>query len=93
MIKIGILIRDKRVLIDTILTESAVSQEYLFENIVVIAAVGALPEITEEISIVPLTPQRYITKSANSGKRKSLMPIAKKHLMFLSPSSILLFIK
>ena len=80
-------------LIDTILTESAVSQEYLSENIVVIAAVGALKEITDETSIVPLTPQIYITPRASNGKRKSFMPMAKKHLRFLSPSKILLFIK
>ena len=46
------------VLKDTILTERGVSAENFAENIVAIAAVGALKEITEDTSISPLTPQR-----------------------------------
>ena len=54
VIKIGILIRDNKVLRETILTESEVSAPYRAENIVVTAAAGALQDIIDEISIVPL---------------------------------------
>ena len=46
------------VLKDTILTERGVFAENFAENMVAIAAVGALKEITEDTSISPLTPQR-----------------------------------
>ena len=81
------------VLRETKLTESDVSLPNLAENIVVIAAVGALQDIRDEISIVPRTPQMYITPKAISGKTKSLSRIANRHLMLRSPSEILLFAK
>lgn len=78
---------------DTKFTERGVSSPNFAANIVVIAAVGALQEIRDDTSIVPLIPQRYIMPKAKSGKMKSLKIIAKMHLRFLSPSKILLFAK
>ena len=85
--------RDKMVLSETKLTESGVSASNFAANIVVIAAVGALQEITIETSISPLTPQRYIPPSANKGKITSFKNIAKMHFKLLSPLSILLFVR
>ena len=93
VIKIGILISESIVLKDTKFTESEVSRPNFAENIVVIAAVGALQDISEEISKVPLIPHIYITPSANNGKANSFKNIAKMHLIFLIPSLILLFAK
>ena len=49
---------DNKVVSDTIVTESEVSRENLVENIVVIAAVGALPQIVRAKGNVPRRPQR-----------------------------------
>ena len=43
---------------DTIATDKAVSRENLVENMVVIAAVGALAQMEIAIGSVPLSPQR-----------------------------------
>ena len=49
---------DNKVVSDTIVTEREVSRENLVENIVVIAAVGALAQIVSAKGSVPLRPQR-----------------------------------
>lgn len=54
----GIVIIEKTVDSETILTESSVAFPNLAENIVVIAAVGAQAAITIEVSIVPLIPRK-----------------------------------
>ena len=82
--------RESMVLKETILTESEVSLWNFAANIVVIAAVGALQEMSEDTSISPLIPQTYITPKAISGKIKSRSVIAKRHFRFLIPSKILL---
>lgn len=84
---------EKTVLKDTRLTDSEVSLSYFEANIVVNAAAGALQEITEDISIVPLTEHRYITPKAISGKMNNLKIIAKMHFKFFIPSKILLLAK
>ena len=86
-------IREKAVLKDTILTEREVLRSNFAANIVAIAAVGALVDITEETSIIPLTPQTYITPRVKSGNKNSLMKIAYKHLKFFIPSISLLCAK
>ena len=55
MITRGIVTASATVLKDTISTESGVAAPYFEENIVVIAATGALTEIITETSKVPLT--------------------------------------
>lgn len=78
---------------DTIFTESEVSAENFAENIVVIAAVGALQEITIEVSISPLIPQRYITPKDKAGYKTSFKNIAKMHLTSLIPLIRLLLVR
>ena len=76
---------------ETILTESDVLRPNLSENIVVIAATGALQEITIETKRFPLMPQRYERPRIKRGKANSFKNIAKTHLRFLSPERRLLF--
>ena len=64
---IGIVISENTVESETTSTEKSVSPPYFDANIVVIAADGALHEITEDTSITPLTPQRYKSPSATDG--------------------------
>ena len=85
--------RDNTVLNDTMFTDVEVSPPNFAANIVERAAVGALQEITDETSISPLTPQRYITPSAAEGKTTNLIPIAHKHLKFFRTLKILLLAK
>ena len=59
MITSGIVTAAATVLRDTISTERGVSAPYFEENIVVIAATGALTEIITDTSSVPLTPISY----------------------------------
>ena len=68
----GILISDSIELTATSLTESEVSALNFEENIVVLAAVGALQEIASDTSITPLMPQRYITATESKGNINSL---------------------
>ena len=63
----GIVTAAATVLKETISTESGVSAPYFEENIVVIAATGALTEIITETSRVPLTPKRYKAPSTARG--------------------------
>ena len=63
----GIVITDSTVLKDTIFMDSGVSPPYFVENIVVIAATGALTEITVDTSSVPLTPIKNRKPSTASG--------------------------
>ena len=78
---------------DTIFTDISVSAPNFEENIVVIAAEGALQEITEEISIVPLIPQRYIMPKAAPGNITSFIAIAIIHFRLLIPFKRLLCAK
>ena len=59
--------KESTVLNDTISTDSSVSPPNFEENMVVIAATGALTEIIIETSRVPLTPIRYSKPSAAKG--------------------------
>ena len=63
----GIVITDSTVLKDTIFMDSGVSPPYFVENIVVMAATGALTEITIETSSVPRTPIKNKKPSTASG--------------------------
>ena len=71
----GIVNKETIVLRDTILAESGVFLSNFAENIVVIAAVGALTDITEETKSVPLIPQRYIAPKIISGKTTNFKSI------------------
>ena len=57
MVISGILITDKRVVSDTIVTDNDVSRPNFEENIVDNAAVGALIQVVSANGIVPLIPQ------------------------------------
>ena len=81
------------VLIETKLTESSVSRPHLAANIVVTAAVGALQDMTEEISISPLIPQMNIIPNAIRGKTKSFSITENMQFKFLNPDKILLLAK
>ena len=67
MITIGIVTDAATVLKETISTERGVSAPYFAENIVVIAATGALTEIMTDTSRVPLTPIIYKNPSTAMG--------------------------
>ena len=68
-------ISENAVLKDTILTEREVLRLNFAANIVAIAAVGALVDITEETSIIPLTPQIYIIPRVKSGNKNKIFGI------------------
>ena len=82
---------DSRVLSDTMPTESSVFFENFEENIVVIAAVGALDEIIIDLSTISGTPNKYIQRTTAAGIMKMRRITARMPLMFLSAFKILLF--
>ena len=79
----GIVIIEIKVLTETKFAEVSVSASYFAENIVVAAATGEQMEITEETSIISLTPQTQRIRRAIRGRTTSLNAIAKMHFISL----------
>lgn len=74
---------------ETRFTESSVSLLNLVANIVVVAAIGALTAIATVISILPLTPHKYIIEINIAGIAISLTSADSQACLSFKPAEIL----